>query len=124
MNIKVKHINQKHSSADGARIYIDPIWTDGAFTRFVNITEWNKEVAPSYDLWRFYGSPEKWAQFEELYDQELNRPDKAEAVDAISAMANDGPVTLLYGNGSELHNSANFLKTYIEKRTTTAKKAA
>jgi len=118
--IKVKHINAQPEPDDGDRIYIDSLWSDGAFTRFVKIAEWNKDVAPSYDLWRFHFHPDRWEHFVELYKSELRQPDKEQALMQLFEKSEKGTVTLAYGNGDAGHNCALVLKDMLESLRTEA----
>lgn len=111
--LKVKHIRAKPSPADGDRIYIDRLWTDGAFTKFVKITEWNLDVAPSYPLWRFHFDPQQWDDFVQRYRQELSQSDKQHALLQLHEKSQNGTVTLLYGNGDAQHNCALILKEVL-----------
>ena len=116
--IKVKHLNEKPTPTDGERIYIDRLWTDGAFTRFVKISEWNQQIAPSYDLWRFHFDPQNWQSFVALYKDELQQREKQQALKALFEKSQNGTITLLYGNGDAQHNCALILKEVLEEMRT------
>lgn len=111
--VKVKHINAKPSPSDGERIYIDRLWTDSAYTRFVAIAEWDQAIAPSYDLWRFHFDPQNWDQFVDRYHEELKQNDKQNALKRLFEKSQNGTVTLLYGNGDAQHNCALILQNIL-----------
>lgn len=111
--IRVKHILAKPMPEDGERIYVDRLWTDGAFTEFVKISEWPLEIAPSYELWRFHGKPESWDTYTALYKKELEQPDSKEQLKALAQKAKKGTITLVYGNGTPTHNNALILKEVL-----------
>ena len=113
--IQVKSIFKRPSPADGERIYVDPLWANGAFTEFVKISEWNKEVAPSYELWRFHYDPENWEDYVRRYREELSNSDKQKALNQLLEKALNGTITLVYGNGDETHNNAIILKEILEE---------
>jgi len=104
--ISVKNVKSKPAATDGTRIYVDRLWTDGAFTRDVRVNTWNLEVAPSYDLWRFHYQPEKWDDFVARYRDELQSSDKKKALTDIHNLAKSETVTLLWGNGTDDQNCA------------------
>lgn len=121
--IRVKSIYEKPSPEDGERIYVDPLWANGAFTEFVKISEWNKQVAPSYDLWRFHYHPDRWEDYVRRYRQELQLPEKQAALQRLLEKAVNGMVTLVWGNGDAQHNNALVLKEVLEEMAE-VKKAA
>lgn len=118
--VKVKHINAKPGPSDGERIYIDRLWCDGAFTEFVQIAEWNQDIAPSYDLWRFHSDPDNWDEFVRLYKEELNQLQRQQALRSLFEIAEKNVLTLVYGNGDAQHNCALVLKEAIEEMSTSA----
>lgn len=118
--IKVKHINAKPVPNDGERIYIDRLWCDGAFTKFVQISDWNQDIAPSYDLWRFHFELDKWDQFVRLYKEELSQPQRQQALQALFKKAENDMITLVYGNGDAQHNCALVLKESLEEISSSA----
>ena len=115
MRIQVKSIYKRPSPEDGERIYVDSLWANGAFTEFVKISDWNKEVAPSYELWRFHYDPENWDEYVRRYREELSQPDKQAALKKLLQKAANGTLTLVYGNGDEAHNNARVLKDILEE---------
>ncbi len=121
--VRIKNIHEKPSPADGERIYVDPIWSNGADTEFVKISDWNKDVAPSYDLWRFHYRPDKWDDYIKLYKEQLKQPEKQRALQALFQKTRNGTITLVYGNGDEHHNNAIVLKQVLEEMAS-PKKAA
>ncbi len=121
--VRVKSIYRKPAPDDGERIYIDPLWADGAFTEFVKISEWNRSVAPSYELWRYHFDPTNWEKYVQLYKEELQQPDKQQALRELLQKAQNGTVTLVWGNGDEQHNNALVLKEVLESMTATKKAA-
>lgn len=113
--VKVKHLLARPSPDDGDRIYIDRLWADGAFTEFVKITDWPKELAPSYELWRFHGNAAEWENYCRLYRQELGAPEKKQLLQKLAQQAGQGTLTLVYGNGDAQHNNAQILKELLEE---------
>ncbi len=121
--VKVKSIYKKPSPDDGERIYIDPLWANGAFTEFVKIADWNQTVAPSYELWRYHYDPNRWDEYVQLYKEELKQPEKQQALQELLQKALNGTVTLVWGNGDEQHNNALVLKEVLESMMPTRKAA-
>lgn len=75
------------------RILVDRLWPRGLSKAKAALDGWNKKVAPSPELRKWFGhKPERFAEFSKRYRAELkNNP----AVAEIKALK--GKVTLVYG---------------------------
>ncbi|RFU42035.1 DUF488 family protein [Actinomadura logoneensis] len=83
-------------SADGARVLVDRLWPRGLSKDDAELTEWDKEIAPSDELRRWYGhDPAKKDEFVRRYRAELDEPERAERVRRLRELAEKQPVTLL-----------------------------
>ncbi len=103
------------STGGGFRILVDRLWPRGLRKDEVKVDLWQKEIAPSNELRKWFGhDPDKWNEFRKRYFQELDN--KKELVDRIIAKAREGDVILLYGAKDEEHNNAVALKEYIETK--------
>lgn len=81
---------------DGFRVLVDRRWPRGVSKARANWDEWCTAVAPSDALRTWYGhAPEKFAEFEKRYLQELEDPDRAEALRHLRDLAAHGRLTLL-----------------------------
>lgn len=70
--IVIKRIYETPSPTDGYRILVDRLWPRGISKEFAQIDEWNKAVAPSTELRKWFNhEPEKWNTFSEKYEEEL-----------------------------------------------------
>ncbi|MCP2337662.1 DUF488 domain-containing protein [Actinomadura rupiterrae] len=82
--------------ADGARVLVDRLWPRGLSKERADLTEWDKQVAPSDELRKWYGhDPARKDEFTRRYRAELDDPERAEIVDHLRELAEKGPVTLL-----------------------------
>lgn len=114
MDIRVKRAYRAARRSDGARILVDRLWPRGMSKERMRMDEWAKTLAPSTALRQWYDhDPERWDEFTKRYAKELDQ--QPEAVDAILARAQGGPVTLLFAAKDEQHNNAVALKAYLEK---------
>lgn len=115
--IKLKRVYEPADPDDGMRILVDRVWPRGIKKADLNVVRWDKEIAPSSDLRKWFGhDPERWPEFEQRYRQELGAPDKQAALDEIAAEARRGTVTLIYGARDTEHNQAVALKHYLDER--------
>jgi len=111
---RVKRIYEAASPSDGYRVLVDRLWPRGVSREAARIDEWQKEVAPSTELRRWFAhEPERWDEFRRRYAAELE--DKGELLDGLRARARRGTVTLLYGARDEEHNQAVALLELLEK---------
>ena len=115
INIHCKRAYEKPSSNDGYRLLIDRLWPRGLSKEDLKIDEWNKELAPSDDLRKWFDhDPKKWAAFYQKYHHELRENMPKETRKALQEKAQNGGLTLVYGAKDEAHNNALALKMYLQ----------
>jgi len=109
---KLKRAYEKAEPEDGARFLVDRLWPRGISKAALKIEGWLKEAAPSDELrhW-FHAHPEKWEQFRERYNAELD--DHPEAWSALAEAEHKGPVTLVYSARDTERNNAAVLAEYV-----------
>lgn len=110
--IQIKRIYEKPDSEDGYRILIDRLWPRGIKKEDVEINEWNKEIAPSTELRKWFNhQQEKFEEFSELYKQELSN--KGEQLSHIRSIAKTENITLLYAAKDRKINHAVILQKIL-----------
>lgn len=93
--IQIKRIYDEPEKQDGYRILVDRLWPRGMTKERAHLDEWNKEVAPSDELRKWFGHKmENFEEFSRKYKAELK--DKGEELQRIRELAEDKMVTLLY----------------------------
>lgn len=113
MNVQIKRVYAERSPEDGRRILIDRLWPRGLTKEKARIDLWLKDIAPSAELREWFGhDPEKWAEFQKRYKQEL-RANEA-VVAQLREQLKAGPATLVFGAKDEIHNDAVVLQSYLE----------
>lgn len=113
LQIHIKRIYESYDSADGYRILIDRLWPRGIAKAEAHLDEWNKEVAPSTALRKaFNHQADRFEEFKVAYKKELDA--HQDDVIRIMHIAEDKPVTLLYGAKDPKINHAIVLLTYIK----------
>lgn len=111
--IQIKRVYDEPSKSDGYRILIDRIWPRGVSKEEAKLDAWNKDLAPSTELRKWFGhDPERFEDFSEEYRKELeyNKDD----LKALREIAKSKIVTLLYGAKDTEHNQAVVLKKVLE----------
>lgn len=113
MKIKLKRIYETSSPTDGYRVLVDRLWPRGMSKENANIDEWNKDLAPSDELRKwFHHDPELWQGFSEKYEDELNERNPGEKF--VKIHKNQDVITLLYAAKDEQHCHPILLKKYLE----------
>lgn len=96
MDIIVKRIQEEPAQNDGTRVLVDRVWPRGISKQKAALDDWNKGVAPSTDLRKWYGhDPEKFEEFSRRYREELDTEDGREALEALRRSVRGKRLTLL-----------------------------
>lgn len=116
--IKVKRVYEEIEVEDGFRILVDRIWPRGISKESAKIDLWEKEIAPSTELRKWYSHvSEQFIRFSELYENEINENFHATAFYEIcKEHLNFGNVTLLYASASEIENNAKVLYEWLMQK--------
>lgn len=112
MNIKIKRIYNIPSETDGYRILVDRLWPRGISKEKARLDEWNKEIAPSAELRKWFDhKKERFEDFSLRYQIELI--EKESQLNKIRQLANHQIVTLLYAAKDPEINHAVVLRTML-----------
>ena len=84
------------ASDDGSRVLVDRIWPRGLTKAKAELDEWCRSVAPSTALRQWYAhDPARFDEFGRRYQQELEEPERADALAHLRDLASGGTLTLL-----------------------------
>ena len=112
---KTRRIYDKLDANDGFRILVDRIWPRGLKKNDVKIDLWQKDIAPSSALRKWFNHDRrKWNEFKSRYYEELK--DKQENVKLFLEKAEQGTITLLYSSKEEKYNNAIALKEILQSK--------
>ena len=116
--IRIKRAYEDASAEDGARVLVERLWPRGVKKEDAALDAWEKEVAPSPELRKWYGHDTNlWEEFRERYVRELEEREEArEAVDRLLERARNGPLTLVLASKDVERSSAALLKEHLETR--------
>ena len=113
--IRTQRAYEPTSTGDSRRYLVDRIWPRGVKREALKLEGWNKEVAPSNELRKWFGhAPERWEVFRSRYWKELDAA--PEAWKPLLEAARQGDLTLVYGARDEEHNNAVALKEFLERK--------
>lgn len=111
-DVRLKRAYEPASADDGTRILVDRLWPRGVRKEDAAIDLWLKEIAPSTELRRWFGhDPARWAEFRRRYLHEVH--EHADALAQLRALAQEGPVTLVYSAHDTEHNDAVVLRELL-----------
>ena len=92
--IKLKRIYDDPSADDGYRVLVDRLWPRGVSKEVAKLDEWDKELAPSTELRKWFDhKEERFDEFARRYREELK--DKKEALDNLREKAKNKTLCLL-----------------------------
>ncbi|MBZ0207188.1 MAG: DUF488 domain-containing protein [Flavobacteriales bacterium] len=116
MDIRIKRIYEEAAKDDGYRILVDRVWPRGMAKEHANVDEWDKDIAPSTELRKWFGhETKKFPEFRKRYTHELL--DVAEELGRIRDLARKQRITLVYGAKDEQHNQAVVLREVLLGKT-------
>ena len=114
--VQVRRIYDQPSADDGIRVLVDRVWPRGIRKDAAAIDEWTKDVAPSTELRKWYGHvPEKFAQFEARYRDELATQTGRTALDQLRTLAKHDALTLVTATRDVDHSQATVLARLLSE---------
>jgi uncharacterized protein YeaO (DUF488 family) len=115
--ITIKRVYDPSDASDGYRVLVDRLWPRGVKRETARLDDWAKFIATSSDLRIWYGHrPERWAEFQVRYRQELATLEAAEQLAKLRDLARKGTVTLLTATHAATGNHATVLKAILAKK--------
>jgi uncharacterized protein YeaO (DUF488 family) len=117
-----KRVYEPYESSDGYRVLVDRLWPRGLSKEKAHIDAWPKEISPSTELRKWYEhDPEKWAEFQKRFKEELSSPEAEATLDDLVRRAKRGRVTLLYSSHAGEISNAAVLESLLNRRVRAAK---
>lgn len=114
MTVRIKRIYEPADENDGVRVLVDRIWPRGVSRFDAKIALWDKDVAPTTELRRWFGhKPERWEEFQRRYRAELGH---SSAVTDLRKLTRNQVVTLLYAAHDKEHNHALVLAAILGRK--------
>ena len=94
--VKLVRVYDQRGADEGVRVLVDRVWPRGLSKERARVDEWLKQVAPSTGLRQWYGhDPERFAEFQRRYRDELSEPEPAAALKHLRELAEHNTVTLV-----------------------------
>lgn len=114
IDVRLKRAYEDAAAADGYRVLVDRLWPRGVSRSEARLDAWERELAPSAELRRWFGhDPDRFEEFRRRYVEELGgqRPRLA----ALRRRARQGTLTLVYGARDTEHNDAVVLAAVLRR---------
>lgn len=113
-NVAIKRIYDQALDSDGYRMLVDRLSPRGVSKAEAKLEEWNKEIAPSTELRKWFDhQEERFAEFSKRYEAELDL--KTHEIKRMRSIAEKQQLTLLYSAKNPKYNQALVLKNYLNK---------
>lgn len=115
--IRIRWAYDPVNTEDGIRILVERFWPEGLSGERAALDGWEKEVAPSGNLYRRFGSDTgEYDLFSTRYRSELSGNPAATAfLRRVETELDHGNVTLVYASGDGRHCSAAVLEQWMEE---------
>jgi uncharacterized protein YeaO (DUF488 family) len=114
VDVRIKRAYEPATPDDGYRVLIDRLWPRGVSRERAKLDAWEKDLAPSPELRRWFGhQPDRFDEFRRRYIEELR--DRRELLTALRRRARQGTVTLVYGASDPEHNDAVVLAEVLRR---------
>jgi len=115
MSISLRRAYEKSRKNGEYRILVDRLWPRGVTKDALQIDYWDKDLAPSTYLRKWYNHDrEKWDEFKRRYFEELD--ERPTAVAKLLDKAKQGDITLIFAAREPQYNNANALREYLIER--------
>ena len=112
--IVIKRVYEDASENDGYRILVDRLWPRGVSKEKAKLDEWDKNIAPSTELRKWFDHKEERLQeFAIRYKEELLQQE--EELNRLRKIATTKKITLLYGAKDPVINQAIVLKNILNR---------
>ena len=115
-DIRVRRVYDAPSPDDGARVLVDRVWPRGLRKDAARLDSWDKDVAPSTELRKWYGhDPAKFGEFRQRYVAELSGREQRMVLSRLRVLASAGPLTLLTATRDVEHSQAAVLAEILRQ---------
>ncbi len=113
MNIQIKRAYDQATTVDGYRVLVDRLWPRGVKKPALQIDEWDKNIAPSTELRKWFDhDPKKFEEFSARYTLELQQTTSAKEL--LERAAQYNTLTLVYAAKDPKLNHAIVLQRYLQ----------
>lgn len=114
-HFQIKRIYEDPTQSDGYRVLVDRLWPRGISKETARLDEWNKEIAPSTELRKWFDHrSERFAEFAVRYKEELKT--QQDDLVRLRELASKKTITLVYAAKDSKHNHAAVLIKILDEK--------
>ena len=114
LSVWVRRVQEDATHNDGTRVLVDRVWPRGVKKEDAALDQWNKDVAPSTELRKWYGhDPEKFDEFAKRYRTELDSDAGQKALQELRDCVRGKRLTLLTATKDVDHSQAAVLAALL-----------
>lgn len=96
MDVRIRRAYDDPAPNDGTRVLVDRVWPRGVKKEQLRLDDWNKDVAPSTELRKWFAhDPEKYDEFARRYREELATEAGKAALDRLREAVRGKRLTLI-----------------------------
>lgn len=107
MDVRIKRAYDEPATNDGTRVLVDRVWPRGVSKESLELDDWNKDVAPTTALRKWYGhDEEKYDEFRARYLKELDDDDHSTALQQLRDSVTGKRLTLVTATKDVEHSQA------------------
>lgn len=111
-DFRIKRPYDDPAKSDGYRVLVDRLWPRGVSKEQAELDEWNKDLAPSNELRKWFDHREdRFEEFAERYRHELS--ESPAVTEALENWEDEKTVTLLYAAKDPEINHAVILRDFL-----------
>lgn len=115
LSVWVHRVQDPPTHNDGTRVLVDRVWPRGVTKVDAALDDWNRDVAPSTQLRKWYGhDPEKYDEFARRYRAELDTDAGRDALQRLRDSVRGTRVTLLTATRDVEHSQATVLAEMLD----------
>jgi len=114
MDIRLKRAYEPAEPGDGHRVLIDRLWPRGVSREQARLDAWEKDLAPSPELRRWFDhEPSRFQEFSRRYVEEVRS--QRSRLAALRRWARADTLTLVYAARDPQHNGAVVLAEMLRR---------
>ncbi len=115
-HVQIKRAYDPAQPGDGYRVLVDRLWPRGVAKDELKYDSWNKDLAPSPPLRKWFGHKvEHWDEFRDSYQSELRTPEQKARMRELIDAAQGKKITLVYAAKDTEHNHALILADELNR---------
>lgn len=112
-----KRAYDRATASDGYRVLVDRLWPRGVSKVAARLDAWEKEIAPSTELRKWYQhDPAKWPEFQRRYKEELKSAEAGAVLDSLIQRGKRGRVTLVFASNAAEISDVAVLEKLLNRR--------